>query len=64
MKTCKHCGKTLVGKEKSFCKSCKDKGLDNAKKVTIGAFTFAAATLFVKTKGKDVVSIATSILKR
>ena len=29
---CKTCGKVLIGKEKLFCKSCRSKGMDKAKK--------------------------------
>jgi hypothetical protein len=64
MKTCKYCGKTLVGKEKNFCKSCKDQGWDNAKKGAGFLFFFTTIALVVKTKGKDIASFAMSVLKR
>ena len=54
MKTCKHpkCTKTLVGKEKIFCKSCGDKMKGRAKIAGTIASGLALSVVAVVTNSK------------
>lgn len=45
---CKVCGKVLVGKEKLFCKSCRSKGMDKAKKGALGVVGVIGLVLLAK----------------
>ena len=45
---CKGCGKGLIGKEKLFCKSCRLKGIDKAKKGAMGVVGLIGLVLLVK----------------
>ncbi len=56
MKTCKKCGKDLIGTQRLFCKKCWDEGVDGAKKAgltAIGVVGIIATVIFNKGKGSS-----------
>lgn len=64
-KKCKNpmCKKTLIGKEKIFCKSCKDKGWDVTKKAS-GAVIGVGLLVHPRTRniGKNLIKNASKII--
>lgn len=63
MKVCKTCGKELVGKEKLFCKNCRSKGVDVAKKSVLAVGGVALMAVALITKSDKVADVIKGISK-
>ena len=57
MKSCKGCGKELVGKEKLFCKNCWSKAKEKSKNVVSWGLGIAGFVLLAISQKDKIASI-------
>lgn len=67
MKSCKMCGKDLIGKERILCRHCKEAGKDGAKRggrIVAALSVAAAAVVKVSPKVAPLVRRSIDVLRR